>query len=183
MSLSDLFNQANAFQKAFEEQRKQEDNYVHMSNAELSQLSDDALFSAVLARTENIVSSRSDLLEGFHALTEEQRVIYAVNYLEMEVNNGGLCQFFTNSSRMVAPVVSQYMGIIGAAEHKALFDSFIEKHQIDLSDLSSFDCPNVEAFLAQYERYPFEEYDDAFYDLAPLEDHLIAYVKNHIEKF
>lgn len=101
----------------------------------------------------------------------------------MEVNNGGLCQFFVNSSRMLAPLVSEYMGIIGATEHKALFDSFVEKYQIDLSDLSSFRCETVEAFQAQYKRYPFDEYDHVFYELEPLQTYLIAFVKEHIEKF
>lgn len=159
------------------------EKYLKMTTDELSQLSDDELFSAVWTRTENIVSSKEDLLEGFNSLTEEQRIFYAVNYLEMEVNNGGLCQFFVNSSRMVAPIVSEYMGIIGAIEHKKLYDAFIEKYQINTYDLSSFDCETVEVFQAQYDRYPFDEYDDAFYELEPLQNHLISFVKKHIEKF
>lgn len=157
--------------------------YLTVSTEELSQLSDDELICAVWARTENIVLAKEDISEGFHSLNEEQRVFYAVNYLEMEVNNGGLCQFFVNSSRIVAPVVGEYMGIIGAIEHQKLYEEFIETHQIDTNDLSSFDCETVEIFQAQYDRYPFDEYDDAFYRLEPLQNHLVAYVKKHIEKF
>ena len=160
-----------------------DEKYIKMSVSELSKLSDDEIFNAVWTRTENIVSSKEDLLEGFNSLNEEQRIFYAVNYLEMEVNNGGLCQFFVNSSRIVAPVVSDYMGIIGATEHKKLYDTFIEKHQINTQDLSSFDCETVEVFQSQYERYPFDEYDDAFYKLEPLQNHLISFVKKNIEKF
>lgn len=157
--------------------------YLKLSAAELAQLPDAALFEAVCARTENIVSSKADLSEGFHALNDAQRVFYAVNYLEMEVNNGGLCQFFVNSSRLIAPFVSEYMDVIGATAHKELFDGFISKHQIDINDLSSFDCDCVEDFRSQYEHYPFDEYDDAFYRLEPLQNHLIPFVKKHIEKF
>lgn len=160
-----------------------DEKYIQMSVSELSKLSDDEIFNAVWTRTENIVSSKEDLLEGFNSLNEEQRIFYAVNYLEMEVNNGGLCQFFVNSSRMVAPIVSEYMGIIGAIEHKQLYDTFIEKHQINLYDLSSFDCETVEVFQSQYERFPFDEYDDAFYELEPLHNYLIPFLKKHIEKF
>ncbi len=156
--------------------------YLKMTTNELLQLSDDELFNAVWARTESIVSSKEDLSEGFDSLNEEQRIFYAVNYLEMEVNNGGLCQFFVNSSRMVAPIVSDYMGIIGAIEHKKLYDTFIEKHQINTRDLSSFDSETMEAFQSQYERYPFDEYDDAFYELEPLQSYLIPFVKKNIEK-
>ena len=160
-----------------------DEKYIKMSIPELSQLTDDELFTAVWTRTENIVSSKEDILEGFNSLNEEQRIFYAVYYLEMEVNNGGLCQFFVNSSRMVAPVVSEYMGIIGATEHKKLYNAFIEKHQINTNDLSSFDSDTIEVFQSQYERYPFDEYDDAFYELEPLQNHLVSYVKKHIEKF
>ncbi|MBQ2705153.1 MAG: DUF4375 domain-containing protein [Clostridia bacterium] len=160
-----------------------DEKYVQMSASELSKLTDDEILNAVWTRTENIVSSKENLLEGFNSLNEEQRIFYAVNYLEMEVNNGGLCQFFVNSSRIVAPVVSDYMGIIGASEHKKLYDTFIEKYQINTYDLSSFDCETVEVFQSQYERYPFDEYDDVFYELEPLQNYLISFVRKHIKKF
>ncbi len=160
-----------------------DEKYIKMSLSELSQLSDDELFNAVWTRTESFVSSKEDMLYGFNSLNEEQRVFYAINYFESEVNNGGLCQFFVNSSRMVAPFISDYMEIIGATEHKKLYDDFIEKYRIDLRDLSSFDCETVESFQAQYERYPFDEYDGKFYESEPLQSYLISFVKKHIEKF
>jgi len=99
------------------------------------------------------------------------------------VNNGGLCQFFVNSSRIVAPVVGKYMGMIGAMEHQKLYEEFIQTHQIDTNDLSSFDCETVDNFQSQYGRYPFDEYDGKFYKLEPLQTNLVPYVKKHIEKF
>ena len=183
MGLFSFIKQTISFRKAFKEQAQRDAAYLQMSTEDLLKLSDDEIFNAVWIRTENIVSSKGDLLEGFNSLNEEQRIFYSVNYLEMEVNNGGLCQFFVNSSRMVAPIVSEYMGIIGATEHKQLYDTFIEKHQINLYDLSSFDCETVEVFQSQYERFPFDEYDDTFYELEPLQNYLIPFLKKHIEKF
>lgn len=75
------------------------------------------------------------------------------------------------------------METIGAMEHQKLYEDFIKTHDIDTSDLSSFDCETVEVFKSQYERYPFEEYDDTFYGLAPLQDYLVNYVRKHIDKF
>ena len=160
-----------------------DEKYIKMSASELSQLSDEELFEAVWNRTENIVSSKDDFADGFNDLNDEQRIFYAVNYLEMEVNNGGLCQFFVNQSRMFAPIVSAYMGVIGATEHQKLYDTFIEKQHIDTNNLSSFDCDTIEDFQSQYKRYPFDEYDNAFYELEPLQNHLISFIKKHIEKF
>ena len=62
------------FEDSFKEQMKKEAAYLQMSTSELSQLSDDELFGAVWARTENIVSSKEDLSEGFLSLNEKQRV-------------------------------------------------------------------------------------------------------------
>lgn len=187
MGLFSSIKQAIAMRKAFKSSFKmhleREAAYIQMSTLELSQLSDNELFSAVLSRTENIVSTKDDLLEGFQALNEKQRIFYAVNFLVTEVYNGGLCQFFVNPSRMAAPIVSEYLGIIGANEHKKLYDTFIEKHQINPNDLSSFDSETVEVFQSQYKRYPFDEYDEAFYALESLETYLTEFIKAHIDQF
>ena len=161
----------------------QESPYLNMSSENLCELNDDQLFSAVWIRTENIVLRQNDVTKGFVALNDEQRIFYAVNALEAEVLNGGLCQFFVNSSRIFAPLVSEYMEIIGATEHKTLYDSFVSKHMIDLKNLSSFDSDTIEDFQAQYDRYPFDEYDDAYGDTEPLQTYLTAFIRNNIHKF
>ena len=102
---------------------------------------------------------------------------------KMEVNNGGLCRFFVNPSAEIAPYVSKYLGVIGANEHKELYDSFISDNGIDVSDLSSFIIDDVTEFKAQTERYPFNDFDNAFYELKPIQDHLIPYIREHISKF
>ena len=187
MGVFQFIKQSIAFRKsckAFAAERvKQEERYLQMDAYQLSVLKDDELLDAIWTRAEHVVSSQDNPAEGFSLLNTQQKIFYAVNYLEMEVNNGGLCQFFVNSSRIVAPLISEYLGVIGASQHKKLYDTFIEKHKINLADLSSFDSVTVEAFQSQYSRYPFEEYDDAFYELESLRDHLIPFAKKHIEKF
>ena len=84
---------------------------------------------------------------------------------------------------MVAPFVSEYMGIIGAVEHKKLFDEFISKSSIDLNGLSSFDCDEADEFEEQYQRYPFDEYDDKFYDMEPLEAYLKKFIRENLADF
>lgn len=187
MGLLSFIKEAIAFRKALkadiQAQIQQEEAYLNMTAEELEQLSDDELFSAVLARTEHIVDSTEEPQDGFALLNEHQQLFYAVSWLEAEVNNGGLCQFFVNSSRLAAPLVSEYMAQLGATEHKELYDSFITKHGINTAELSSFDSDTIEDFQDQYDRYPFDDYDDAFYELAPLQDHLVPFVREHIEAF
>ena len=154
-----------------------------MSSGDLPGLSDTDLYYAVTVRTESKVTACNDLQKGIAALNDKERIFYAVNYLEVEVNNGGLCQFFVNESRAVAPLVSEYLGMIGAFAQQKLYDDFIGKYHIDVTDLSSFDIESFEDFTAQYERYPFDEFDDAFYKMKPLQDYLTKFVRDNIEDF
>ena len=162
---------------------KRERQYLEMSHNELKALSDDELFYAVMIRTEQKVGEYEDWAEGVNSLNPYQKIFYSVNWLEVEVNNGGLSQFFINSSRMVAPLVSEYMAIIGAEEHKRLYDGFLEKYKIDSADIASFASNNWEEVEERYERYPFDEYDDAFYDMKPLETYLTKYARENLTEF
>ncbi|MBE6951412.1 MAG: DUF4375 domain-containing protein [Ruminococcaceae bacterium] len=145
-------------------------------------MDDDTLFETAVERIDILVELHEEDAE--HApLTLPQRYCYALNLLELEVNNGGLCQFFVNSSRLAAPWVSDGLAAIGAAEHKELFDGFIGKYRIDVKDLSSFSILRVRDFEKQAKRYPFDEYDDRFYTLPSLREPLTAYIRQHLDEF
>ncbi len=157
--------------------------YLAMSTDELYALTDNELFYAVMVKTEQKVDSFESWKEGVDALNPSQKIFYSLNWLEVEVNNGGLCQFFVNSSRMVAPFISEYMAIVGAFEHQKLFDDFISSSGIDFSDLTFFDIEDLGEFEDKYEAYPFDDYDNEFYDMEPLETYLTKFAKEHLEDF
>ena len=169
--------------RIIKETQENEKRYLTMTTDELSALSDDELFAAIVARTESKVDSFDEWEDGVNSLNSSQKIFYSVNWLEIEVNNGGLCQFFVNSSRMVAPFVSKYMAIIGAEEHQNLYDNFVKKNAIDLTELSFFDVNEAGEFEEKVERYPFDEYDDAFYDMEPLETYLKKFGRAHLVDF
>lgn len=169
--------------KEIEAIKEREARYLVMSTDELTALGDEDLFDAVNVRTENKVDSFEELTDGFHSLNASQKVFYALNWLEMEVNNGGLCQFFVNSSRVAAPFVSEYMGIVGADAHKKLFDDFIRKNNINVTELSFFDIEKIEEFEEKAEEYPFDDYDEAYYEMEPLQTYLQKYVREHVADF
>jgi hypothetical protein len=50
---------------------------------------------------------------GPTSLTDEERVVLAIEALEREVNNGGYEQFFLNSSREFAPIIVEALARIG----------------------------------------------------------------------
>lgn len=161
--------------------------YISLTSEELKQLPEEELLDAVLARvdikTEKLEAEHESFPTAISLLSEKERSVYCVNYLDCEVNNGGLCQFFANSSGVTAPFIANSLGTIGALEHKELFEAFVNKYGIDTNDLSSFKSDDVEAFLAQYKRFPFDEYDNAFYKMKPLRDYLVEFVKENIDAF
>ena len=115
-------------------------------------------------------------------LLEEQILVYSLYRFEAEVNNGGLCQFFVNSSSEYAPFISKALEAVGAIELKNLFVQFIEENNIDVNDLSSFKVESIDEFAEQYKRYDFDSFDDQFYSDENLHQQLIDYSRKHIEQ-
>lgn len=115
-----------------------------------------------------------------------KRIFYIVNYFDMEIQNGGLCQFFVNSSRLVAPYILECLIKINAVSYKELLETFIADNHISLDDLDSFIIDDVSQFEVQMSRYPFDEFDDSYYELyekEPLENLLMNYARQHIDDF
>lgn len=157
--------------------------YISMTTDELSALADEELYEAVTDRIENKFRGYETLEEDFNSLNEPEKIVYSLNEMIMEIENGGLCQFFSNSSNMVAPFVSDYMGIIGAEEHKKLYDSFVSENNINFSDLSYFEDADIDDFAKINNSYPFDEFDEKFYETEPLETYVTKYIRGHIVDF
>ncbi len=146
-------------------------------------LTEEDLVMAYAERLWPAVFSESNADAGFASLTENQKVFFALNYLDMEIANGGLCQFFVNDGGMSAPYISGYLEVVGAEEHRALFDGFVAEHGIDVHDLSDFAFTSIENYVKQYQSYPFDEFDDAYYELKPLSGLLAEWIRSHPEDF
>lgn len=115
-------------------------------------------------------------------VSKEQRNVYTLICFEREVNNGGLCQFFTNSSSICAPYVSGALAAVGADDIRYAYDDFVSKNNIDIHDLSQFEVDSIEEFSQNYERFDFDEFDDRFYDEDGFTDRLIDYARRNIEQ-
>ena len=98
-------------------------------------------------------------------LTQDERIFFVVYTFNMEVLNGGLCQFFVNSSRAYAPLISEYLQAVGALSQKQLFDNFIKTNNINLNDLSAFKISSSEEWGEKLKLYPFDDFDDNFEEL------------------
>ncbi len=167
----------------WEEQSKKQRSNQELPPEELIALPDGELYAAVWNRTDEKVEQAVTDREGVAALPRAAQAFCVAYYYEMEMENGGLCQYFVNSSRELAPLLPAALDEIGAADHKTLFDAFVRDNGIDVNDLSSFISDDVEGYLAQTERYPFDDFDNAFYALKPIQEYLIPYIRAHIPEF
>lgn len=149
---------------------------------ELLGLSDEDLFETVFFQNIDIEEAAGDE-PGFNAFTGARRTVYILSTFDTEIQNGGLCQFFVNSSKEVAPFVSECLEMAGAYEHRKLFDKFISENDINLSELSSFNAKNHRSYIKQTKRFPFNDFDNSYCDLLPLQNFITAYIRTNINEF
>ena len=150
---------------------------------ELKKLSDDALFETVYLQTLDVVDSFPDEETAFSKISIEQKTVYILSIYDMEIQNGGLCQFFVNSSRSLAPYIEENLDILGATEHKILFAEFIQNNNIDINNLDSFIISNVNEYEAQTKRYDFNAFDNKYIELPNLQGYITDYIKANINNF
>lgn len=179
-SLNELRDTANELKELAE----QDDMYLKTSAEELCSLNDSDLCYAVSLRTWEKVSEAESIDQEMSLLNEKEQVFYALDLLLMEVGNGGLCQFFGNSSSYIASLISDYLGLIGAEYHKELYDSFVKNNDIDLNNLQKFSYESEAQYDGLYEQYPFDEFDEAFYgNVELLEEKLAKFIRDNISFF
>lgn len=119
--------------------------------------------------------------DDINRLTDDEKVFFVLYLFNMEVQNGGLCQFFVNSTSIYAPLISDYLDKVGARDHKLLFDDFVKNNKIDLNDLSFFDFEDLSEYETKANAYPFDDFDDALYDLVDLEEFLQTFAETNLQ--
>lgn len=157
-----------------------------MSSKQLLSLDDETLCNTLSIRLlweTRWKKSRADNAEFYHGA---KRVFYVIKQYVAEMNNGGLCQYFINPSRLAAPYLLESMQEIGSFRYAELLNDFLTENGIDVTNLDSFIIKDLSEFQEQNRRYPFDAYDDAFYALygeEPLLHDLMVYVRRHMEEF
>ena len=154
-----------------------------LHGTELLNLSDDRLYEKVYFQTLDLIESYPDEETALSQISPECRTVYILSIFDMEIQNGGLCQFFVNSSRLLAPYVDECLETVQAQEHKELLSAFVVSNNIDLHHLESFEILDVSEYAAQAKRYDFASFDDAYMDLIPLQDYIVSYIKANISEF
>ncbi len=76
--------------------------------------------------TQRIRKENNYSRESVTNMPKPLRVVYHVNELEMEVNNGGFLQFFVNSSGIFAEETVEALDLIGANHTKLLLEQALQ---------------------------------------------------------
>ncbi|MGA3082092.1 MAG: DMP19 family protein [Terracidiphilus sp.] len=92
---------------------------------------------------------------GEHGLSEEERIVLAVEALEREVNNGGYSQFFTNSSGEYAPIIVDSLSRIGCNE-----TARITKKAIDILGIQELSPEALESIFVSENDVRDDELDE-----------------------
>ena len=122
----------------------------------------------------------------FDSLPGPAQALYIAAILDMEVQNGGLCQFFINGGSVYAARAAQSLQEVGLAPMKTLYESFVSENQIDPAEFDTFHSDKVDAFLTLYDRYPFDDFDDAYMKLweeLDFNNLMPQYANDHPEAF
>lgn len=120
--------------------------------------------------------------EGSENLSQEERIVLAVEELEREVSNGGYEQFFLNSSREYAPIIVEALTRIGCPRTAT----------ITQNALNALRCPELTS--VGIERVMLEESEsrdqalfvcDNQYFARPenIEGRLFAFIRENKDKF
>lgn len=102
-------------------------------------------------------------LRAFNEATKKQRVLFAAHWAQSEIMNGGLGQFFSNSTGVLAPEAVEAFKVLGMPKCASILSEamkyFGENYPRERS-------AREEAFESFYEEFggdviPIQEYEDA----------------------
>lgn len=155
----------------------------HKHGAALLKLPDSQMYESVYLQNLDIVDSYADEETALSQTDPVRRTLFILSIYDMEIQCGGLCQFFVNSSRTLAPHILACLETVGATEHMQLFSGFVTDNAIDLFNLDSFRVPDVLEYAAQTKRYDFEKFNDRYTQLTPLQTYMVRYIRANPESF
>ena len=178
--IRELFSAERYILQAMEEQDRQNRQYATLSPAELLELPDAELYSAVLYRMDEAIRAglpkKADPADRAKRLELPRRAVYVVSELDWEMQEGGLRAFFLDDTRVLAAQVGESLREIGAQQHLALFEAFVLDHRVNLARPRGFaQDPEYDAVIADFDR--------AYHSLPPLSEIAIGYIRRRPEDF
>ncbi|MCD8147274.1 MAG: DMP19 family protein [Clostridiales bacterium] len=113
-----------------------------------------------------------------------KRTLYTAYLFDLEVQNGGLCQYFGNCPESV-PYLEDALAALGAEPYRALFHDVVVKQDVDVNLVGNSGTAQMVHCGEQCEQCPLNTFDSAYYALhitTPLETMCVRYARAHLQE-
>jgi Domain of unknown function (DUF4375) len=151
------------------------DGYSGESAEQLISLESEYRTDSLVLAFEQGINQKAER-DGAQSLTNEERVVLAVEALEREVNNGGYDQFFVNSSREFAPSIVGALQRIGCKKTAKITQKAIDA--LGISDLRSDAIEEVICTRDEKRAARLDHCNDLYYKSPePIAERLFAFIK------
>ena len=101
---------------------------------------------------------------GFALLPTWEQSLFIVLIMDMEIQNGGLAQFFWNNGSVYASLVPDALEEIGLEDVKKLYEDFIQDNGITMEEIDAL--RETDPTMTEiYTRHPFDEFDYRYMEI------------------
>ncbi|MCB9334947.1 MAG: DMP19 family protein [Flavobacteriales bacterium] len=152
--------------------------YKNLTQEIIDTISDDNLIQTVYDNIELIGDEKK--------LSNGQKAIYSIWWVEAEVNNGGFNQFYFNSSSKYSQMAYDGFKLIGAVKFAELMNTANNLYEENKEELAKYDDGTLQGFSDSYDDNPLNELDTKFYKLYDEEDLYalqIKYIRSNVNEF
>lgn len=157
------------------------DEYSGQSTDELIALEGEYRTDSLVLAFEQAIDQKA-VRVGDNNLTDEERLVLAVEALEREVNNGGYAQFFVNSSKEYTPIIVDTLNRISCTETAALTQEAIDALRIE-GPLTIEAIDHVMDEESDQRDQKLEACDEKYYSVAgDLSKPLLEFIKKNKER-
>ena len=160
---------------------------ISLSSDALAQLDDDTLTDVLRSRVFHHAEHQYgfDFTKAAEEMSVPLRTAFVLFSFDAEIQNGGLDQFFFNSTSELAPYVQEALTAVSAHPYAELFAGACAERGINPSDPSTYDAEDSDED-EENNACSFEEFDDAYYalyEVQPLEPMITQYARAHLNEF
>ncbi len=88
--------------------------------------------------------------------------LFVALMFDMEIQNGGIAQFFWNCGSVYAKLVPDALREIGMDDVAALYERFVQENSITLEEIDTYQERFPMMGEGFYEYHPFDDFDEAY---------------------
>lgn len=117
----------------------------------------------------------------FGLRSEAFRAMFVTMILDMEIQNGGVAQFFWNNGAAYASLVPDSLRTVGLSDVAALYEAFLTEQSITMDEIDGYRTAYPD-MVEVYGLHPFDDFDDAYmktWTETNINQRLLVYASEH----